>query len=157
MIWTDVLQTITLIFGSILIVVMISLSLPDGFGQIISTGIEFDKFSFKQAVAGGELKALARGFSLSDKTLIMMLLVGFTQFLTNQFDQTTIQRWCSAKSAKEARRSLYFLAITSSPCLGQLYAGWDCTLGLLSFLSDRGGRRPCWTEHARRKKLFRTS
>jgi SSS family solute:Na+ symporter len=117
-IWTDVLQTITLIFGSILIVVVISFSLPDGFGQIISTGIEFDKFSFKQAVAGGQLKALARGFSLSDKTLIMMLLVGFTQFLTNQFDQTTIQRWCSAKSAKEARRSLYFLAVTSLPVWG---------------------------------------
>ncbi len=117
-IWTDVLQTLTLIFGSILILIVISCNLPDGFGQIVSTGIEFNKFSFRQLAANGELQPLARGFSLSEKTVVMMLLVGFVNFLTGQFDQTAVQRWCSARSAKEARRSIYFLMCSSLPVWG---------------------------------------
>ncbi|QHI69400.1 sodium:solute symporter family transporter [Tichowtungia aerotolerans] len=117
-IWTDVLQTLTLIFGSVLILIIISCNLPEGFSQIISTGVEFNKFSFHQLAANGELQPLAHGFSLSEKTVMMMLIVGFVNFLTGQFDQTAVQRWCSAKSAKEARRSIYFLMCSSLPVWG---------------------------------------
>jgi len=117
-IWTDVLQTITLVFGSILILGIIVHALPGGFGQILSDGTEFHKFSFEQWTEEGGLQPLARGFSFSQKTLSMMLLVGFVGFLTGQFDQTSIQRWCSAKSAKEARKSIYFLAVSSLPVWG---------------------------------------
>jgi len=117
-IWTDVLQTLTLIFGSILILAIIVHALPGGFGQIISTGIEHHKFSFNQWSTEGGFQPLARGISFSEKTIVMMLLVGFVGFLTGQFDQTSIQRWCSAKSAKEARSSIYFLAVASLPVWG---------------------------------------
>lgn len=114
-IWTDVLQTITLIFGSVLILAIIVHALPDGFGQIVSDGIEHQKFSFSQWSQEKGFHPMPRGISLSQKTLFMMLLVGFVGFLTGQFDQTTVQRWCSAKSAKEARKSIYFLAAISVP------------------------------------------
>jgi len=117
-IWTDVLQTLTLIFGSILILAIIVHALPGGFGQIISTGIEHHKFSFNQWSAESGFQPLAHGISFSEKTIFMMLLVGFVGFLTGQFDQTSIQRWCAAKSAKEARSSIYFLAISSLPVWG---------------------------------------
>ncbi|MEA2068594.1 MAG: sodium transporter, partial [Verrucomicrobiota bacterium] len=95
-IWTDVLQTLTLIFGSILILGIIVHALPGGFGQIVSTGIENHKFSFDRWSAEGGFQPLAHGISFSEKTLFMMLLVGFVGFLTGQFDQTSVQRWCSA-------------------------------------------------------------
>ena len=117
-IWTDVLQTLTLIFGSILILAIIVYTLPGGFGQIVSDGIEHHKFSFNQWSAEKGFYPLAHGISFSQKTLFMMLLVGFVGFLTGQFDQTSIQRWCSAKSAKEARSSIYFLAVASLPVWG---------------------------------------
>jgi SSS family solute:Na+ symporter len=117
-IWTDVLQTLTLIFGSILILVVIVHALPGGFGQIVSDGIEHHKFSFSQWSAEKGFYPMPHGISFSQKTLFMMLLVGFVGFLTGQFDQTAVQRWCSAKSAKEARKSIYFLAVASLPVWG---------------------------------------
>jgi SSS family solute:Na+ symporter len=117
-IWTDVLQTLTLIFGSVLILVIIVHALPGGFGQIVSDGIEYHKFSFSQWSAEKGFYPMPRGISFSQKTLFMMLLVGFVGFLTGQFDQTSIQRWCSAKSAREARKSIYFLACASLPVWG---------------------------------------
>ncbi len=117
-IWTDVLQTLTLIFGSILILAIIVHALPGGFGQIVSDGIANHKFSFDQWTKEGGYQPLVRGFSFSQKTVLMLLVSGFVGFLTGQFDQTSIQRWCSAKSAKEARSSIYFLAISSLPVWG---------------------------------------
>ena len=117
-IWTDVLQTLTLIFGSILILTIIAHQLPGGFGQIVSDGIANHKFSFEQWTKEGGYQPLVRGFSFSQKTVLMLLVAGFVGFLTGQFDQTSVQRWCSAKSAKEARSSIYFLAISSLPVWG---------------------------------------
>lgn len=116
-IWTDVLQTVTLILGAfILIGVAIYLS-PVSFPEMLSTAWEQGKMSFTKDLnpASGMIEPLAEGFSLSEKTFLMLLIVGFTQFLNGQFDQTSIQRWCSAKSPAEARKAIFVLGFSAVP------------------------------------------
>lgn len=116
-IWTDVLQTITLIIGAFIMIGVVIYHSPEGFGHLCSTALEHGKLSFTKDLntVTGQLEPLAHGFSLSEKTFWMLLIVGVTQFLTGQFDQTVIQRWCSAKSAKEARKAIAVLGICSVP------------------------------------------
>lgn len=116
-IWTDVLQTITLIAGAGIVIGVVLYYSPEGFRQLVSTAWEHGKLSFVQDlnVTTGHLEPLAKGFSLSERTFRMLLLVGVVQYLTMQFDQTSIQRWCSAKSAKEARKAIGVLACCAVP------------------------------------------
>lgn len=116
-IWTDVIQTITLIFGAFIMIGVAVYYSPDGFVNLIQTAWEHGKFSLTADLntATGQLEPLAKGFSLSNKTFMMLLIVGLTQFLSGQFDQTAIQRWCSAKSAKEARKAIFVLGFSAVP------------------------------------------
>jgi SSS family solute:Na+ symporter len=115
-IWTDVLQTITLITGSIAIVGLIVWQFG-GFMPLLEAALEHNKLSLVHDLntATGQIEPLAGGFSLSQKTFTMLLIVGFVQFLNGQFDQTTIQRWCSAKSPKEAKKAIFVLALAALP------------------------------------------
>jgi solute:Na+ symporter, SSS family len=116
-IWTDVLQTITLIIGAFIMVGVILYNSQEGFSQLLSTAWEHKKFLFTADLNNttGQIEALPKGFSLSNKTFLMLLIAGVVQFLVGQFDQTSIQRWCSAKSAKEARKAILFLGFASLP------------------------------------------
>jgi SSS family solute:Na+ symporter len=67
------------------------------------------------AAHAGMLSPVRWGFSLSEKTALMMLLLGFFQFLGVITDQSTVQRWCAAKTAGEARRSMYVLGFGCLP------------------------------------------
>lgn len=116
-IWTDVLQTLTLILGAFIIIGVAVHMAPEGFGALISEAWNHGKLSFMRDLnpETGLLEPLAKGFSLSEKTFLMLLIMGITQFLNGQFDQTSIQRWCSAKSAKEARRAIFVLGFSAVP------------------------------------------
>ncbi|QHI69103.1 sodium:solute symporter family transporter [Tichowtungia aerotolerans] len=116
-IWTDVLQTITLVFGAFIMIGVVMCCSSEGFGELMAAAWEYGKMSFTRDLntSSGALEPLAKGFSLSDKTFIMLLIVGVAQFLNGQFDQTSIQRWCSAKSAKEARKAILVLALSAVP------------------------------------------
>jgi SSS family solute:Na+ symporter len=116
-IWTDVLQTITLIAGAIIMIGIVSFSAPEGLSGLIDVARENGKFSFTRDLNmdTGLLEPLAKGFSLKDKTFVMLFIVGIVQFLNGQFDQTSIQRWCSAKSSKEARKAIAVVGLSSVP------------------------------------------
>lgn len=116
-IWTDVLQTITLILGAFILIGIAVYQCPEGLNQMITAAWDHGKFSFTSDLnpASGMIEPLAKGFSLSEKTFLMLLILGATQFLNGQFDQTSIQRWCSAKSAKEARRAIFVLGFSAVP------------------------------------------
>ncbi len=117
--WTEVVQTIVLILGGLVSIAVIVYLIPGGLSQIISEAWEAGKLSCMDLNPGtGKLEALAEGFSLTQKTIPMLILLGVVQHFTGKFDQTTIQRWCSAKTAKEARKSMYFLAAGSLPVWG---------------------------------------
>lgn len=122
-IWTDVLQTITLIAGAFIMIGVVLYNSNEGFFQLLAAAQEHGKLLFTADLntVTGQIEPLAKGFSLNEKTFQMLLLVGFVQFMNTQFDQTSIQRWCSAKSAKEARKAVLFVGIVSLPVWGGFF------------------------------------
>jgi SSS family solute:Na+ symporter len=116
-IWTDVLQTLTLVLGALLMVGIVAFLAPEGLSGLIQVAYEHGKFSFSKDLnpVTGQIEPLAYGFSLQNKTFLMLFIVGIVQFLNGQFEQTSIQRWCSAKSAKEARKAIAVVALSSLP------------------------------------------
>lgn len=114
-IWTDVLQTIVLMIGGILCLVVIVDSLPGGFEQIFSIASEHGKLAFAE-LKGDELIPVSWSFSLQDKTGTMLLLLGLTAWLTEySANQNTVQRFCASKSDAEARKAMFVCAFTSLP------------------------------------------
>jgi len=94
-IWTDVLQTIILILGGVLCMGIMVGNLPHGFGDVIRLGIEYDKFN------PGILRT-----NLVEETWLVLVLIGFWGAI-GEFaaDQNIIQRYCAAKSYKEAKKA----------------------------------------------------
>jgi SSS family solute:Na+ symporter len=103
-VWTDVIQTVVLLSGAVACVVFIVHALPGGIAQVFSEAWAANKLSFRDLnPATGQLEAVRSGFSLTEKTALMLVLVGVANFLAGQLDQDSVQRWCSAKSSREAR------------------------------------------------------
>lgn len=115
-VWTDVLQTIVLMVGAVACVAVIVHALPGGLAQVFGEALAAGKLSFQDLnVETGQFEAVRAGFSLTDKTALMLVLVGAAQYIAGQLDQDTVQRWCSAKSAREARRSMVVLGCGALP------------------------------------------
>ncbi len=114
-IWTDVLQTIILLAGGIVILVVIVDLLPGGLAQIFDVAQNHGKLGFSE-LRDGELQAVSWNISLSEKTASMMLLIGLVSWLTEySSNQNTVQRFNAARSASEAQRALYICAAVSLP------------------------------------------
>ena len=94
-IWTDVVQGIALIIGGLLCLPIIVSQLPGGFGQLFSVAVADNKF---------ELGSTA--FTLGEKTLWAYILAEGMVFLHMLgTDQTNVQRYCAARSDKDASRA----------------------------------------------------
>lgn len=117
-VWTDVIQTILLLLGALLCVFVAVGHVPGGFGQVLREGIESHRLSFWDAGPDGTLHPLPEGLSLLHKTVMMLVLVGFVQFLTGMLDQATVQRWVSARSAADARKGVLILGFGCVPIWG---------------------------------------
>ncbi len=114
-IWTDVMQTIVLVLGSVIMLVVIVQLLPGGLGQIFSVALEHDKLSFADW-SRGESIPLAWNLSLLNKTGTMMLILGLTNWLTEYAtNQNVIQRYVAARSEHEARKAVWFCVLSSLP------------------------------------------
>ena len=117
-IWTDVIQTFILVLGGLLCLAFIVVKLPGGMSEIISTAIEYKKLSFHDMI-NGELVPIPVGFSLHEKTILMMFILGITGTLTAYCsDQNIIQRYCAAKSTREARKAMWVTVFSSVPIWG---------------------------------------
>lgn len=115
-VWTEVLQTLVLITGALGSVLVVLHAVPGGLAEVWAQAVGAGKISFRDLnVATGALEPLRNGFSLSEKTAAMLMLVGAAQYIAGQLDQDTVQRWCAAKSAKEARKSMWVLGIGALP------------------------------------------
>ena len=115
-VWTDVMQTIVLLLGAIVCVVVVAHALPGGLAQVFTEGFAAGKISFQDLNGKtGRLELVSHGFSLMEKTAPMLVLVGVAQYIAGQLDQDTVQRWCSAKSAREARKSMIVLGLGALP------------------------------------------
>jgi SSS family solute:Na+ symporter len=108
-IWTDFVQSVILTAGGLLILVVILLKLPGGLGQVISVGAADGKFMFGDLnVADGQLHPAPWYPSFSEKTIFMLLLVGLFQWLAEySSNQEVVQKYCAARTAKDARRAMW--------------------------------------------------
>jgi SSS family solute:Na+ symporter len=114
-IWTDVIQTVLLFLGGIFCLIIIVNKLPEGLSQIISVATADNKLSCAH-VEGGQLVDTAYGFSLTEKTVSMLFIVGILSWMKGYTaDQCTIQRYCTAKSTNDARKAVFVCVISSLP------------------------------------------
>lgn len=114
-IWTEVLQTIVLLFGAVGCVVIVVMAIPGGLPEVWSQAWGAGKISFRDLGTLGVLEPLRGGFSISEKTAWMLVLAGASQYIAGQLDQDTVQRWCAARSAREARKSMVVLGLGALP------------------------------------------
>ena len=114
-IWTDVIQTIVLLLGGAVCLLVIVMALPGGFGQILDVASHDGKLAFAE-LRNGNLVPVGWELSLQSKTASMMLIIGLLSWLTEySSNQNTVQRFCAARSAHEARKAMYICAAVSLP------------------------------------------
>jgi SSS family solute:Na+ symporter len=94
-VWTDAIQGIILIAGAVICVVQIIFKMPDGVGQIFQIAVENHKFDPGSFNLG-----------LTSSTFWVVLIYGLFINLQNYgIDQNYIQRYMTASSMKEAKKS----------------------------------------------------
>jgi len=99
-IWTDVIQSVVLTLGAILIVIILCIDVEGGFVGIIQKGMVAEKFSL------GDFK-----FSFATSTFWVVMLYGIFINLNNfGIDQSFIQRYHTASSTISARKSVWLAA-----------------------------------------------
>ncbi len=99
-IWTDVLQSVVLSLGAILILTVIIMDVPGGLPEILQEGVANKKFSL------GSLH-----FDLTHSTFWVVLFYGIFINLNNfGIDQSFIQRYHTARNDKDAARSVWLTA-----------------------------------------------
>ncbi len=96
-IWTDVAQSIVLMIGAVVVTLLLLFGMPEGPGQIFSIAAEHGKFSLGSF-----------GASLTDTTFWVVLAYGVVVNLNNfGIDQSFVQRYHTARSDREAARSVW--------------------------------------------------
>ena len=101
-VWTDVVQTIILFAGAFIIIGGILADVPGGLNGVIEQGSAAGKFSLGP-----------RSFGLGERTMFVMVLAGFTTFLSGSIaDQTVVQRYLAASSTFEARKAAVISAVS---------------------------------------------
>jgi SSS family solute:Na+ symporter len=114
-IWTDVIQTIVLMLGGVLMLVVIVQALPGGMGQVFDVARDTNKLSFADWNQGVSTP-LTWDLSLLSKTGTMMLILGLTNWLTEYgSNQNVVQRYIAARSDGEARKAVWVCVLASLP------------------------------------------
>jgi SSS family solute:Na+ symporter len=104
-IWTDVVQSIVLIVGALACVVLLLVNIPGGWETVREVARQEDKFGL------GEWD-----WDLTIQGFWVIFLFGIVENLKNfGIDQNYVQRFLSAKSEKEARRSLWIGGLSYIP------------------------------------------
>lgn len=97
-IWTEAIQGIILIVGALTCLVLIMIKMPEGPLQVFEIGINDEKFSLGSF-----------GTDLSTSTFWVCLIYGiFTNLQNYGIDQNYVQRYHTAKSEHEAKKSALF-------------------------------------------------
>jgi SSS family solute:Na+ symporter len=106
-IWTDVVQTFVLVGGALVAAMVLLWSMPEGPGQIFELAREGGKFSL------GSFGPSPFEWAFWTKSTFWVVLVfGLFENLKNfGIDQSYIQRYATAKSEREAKKSVWFGAL----------------------------------------------
>ena len=104
-IWTDVLQVIVLLGGSVLAVVWIMLHTETSFGDMITYAQERDKFNITNM-----------DFDFTESTFWVVFIGGLASAMVTQgTDQTIVQRFLTSSSVKDSQKTLYTNAVLTLP------------------------------------------
>lgn len=104
-IWTDVVQSIVLTVGAVVVLVVLLMGMPEGPVQAIEIAAEKDKFSLGSF-----------GPSLAESTFWVVLLFGLFENIKNfGIDQSFVQRYHTAKDDRAARKSVWLGALLYVP------------------------------------------
>ncbi|MGM5470020.1 sodium:solute symporter family transporter [Flavobacteriaceae bacterium LMO-SS05] len=104
-IWTDVMQVVVLLGGSVLAVVWIMLHTETSFGDMITYASERDKFNITNME-----------FSFTDSTFWVVFIGGLASAMVTQgTDQTIVQRYLTSSSVKDSQKTLYTNAVLTLP------------------------------------------
>jgi solute:Na+ symporter, SSS family len=104
-IWTDAIQGIILILGAVVCAIVLIFSMPEGPGQLFQIAAENHKFSL------GSFK-----MEFTSSTFWVVLIYGIFINLQNfGIDQNYIQRYLTASSEKEAKKSALYGALLYIP------------------------------------------
>ena len=99
-IWTDVIQSVVLSLGAVIILVIIIIDIPGGINELIREGLSNKKFSL------GSFQLV-----FTESTFWVVLLYGIFINLNNfGIDQSFVQRYHAAKNIKDAGRSVWMSA-----------------------------------------------
>jgi Na+/proline symporter len=106
--WTDVKQMAVIVIGILAAVVVLILGLPSGVGLGSALHV---------AGAAGRMQALDFRFDLTEKYTLWSGLIGGLFLSMSYFgcDQSQVQRYLTAKSVSEGRRSLFMSAFFKIP------------------------------------------
>lgn len=97
-VWTDAIQGIILILGALVCAIVLMFSMPDGPGQLFQIAADNHKFSL------GSFK-----LELTSSTFWVVLIYGFFINMQNfGIDQNYVQRYMTASSDKEAKKSALY-------------------------------------------------
>lgn len=114
-IWTDVIQVVVFVLGGVVCLAVIVCALPGGFSQILTVAAADGKLTLAEW-SNGDPRPMSFGLSLHDKTVTMLLLLGFLNWLKHySANQTTVQRYVASKSEKEARKAMFIAAFLRVP------------------------------------------
>ncbi|MDZ4858103.1 MAG: sodium/solute symporter [Candidatus Hydrogenedentes bacterium] len=121
-IWTDFIQAIVLTFGGLLVLIAVLYNLPGGLTTIWEVAIRDNKFVLGDPLPGTSRPVPAplipQSFQdiLSTKTVIMLILVGFLNWMTEySSNQNVVQKYCAAKTIADARRAMWINCFCSLP------------------------------------------
>ena len=104
-IWTDVVQSIVLMVGAVVVAAVILFGMPEGPRQAVTLAAERGKFSLGSF-----------GLDLTQATFWVVLVYGLFINLTNfGIDQSYVQRYHAARSDREAGRSVWLGALLYVP------------------------------------------
>ncbi len=110
-IWTDVIQSIVLTAGILVCIILILIRMPEGPGQVFVIAAEHGKFGL------GEL-----GLSLTKSTFWVVLFYGLFINLNNfGIDQSYVQRYATAKTDRDAVRSVWLGGLLYLPVSALLF------------------------------------
>ncbi len=99
------IQSIILITGALMVVVLLLTGMPDGPWQAFEIAAENDKFSLGST-----------SLDFTEATVWVVLLYGIFIYLSNfGIDQSFIQRYHAAKSDREARKSVWLGSLLDIP------------------------------------------
>ena len=107
-IWTDVAQSIVLLGGAIVVAAMLLFAMPEGPAQIFSIAAANP--------AGNKFSLGSFGLGIGESTFWVVLVYGIVMNLTNfGIDQSFVQRYQTARSDREAAKSVWIGAMMYVP------------------------------------------